>query len=90
MHVLQRLLPNCSASPHLPNPCAPDPFLQSSAVAAAAPGGPVYHYSRQYVDSGWGCGYRNIQMLCGYLLQRDPAYAAALFGGRGFVPDIRE
>jgi hypothetical protein len=50
----------------------------------------VYHYSRQYVDSGWGCGYRNIQMLCGYLLQQDPAYAAALFGGRGFVPDIGE
>merc|ERR1712150_52289 len=28
-------------------------------------------------DSGWGCGYRNIQMLCGFLLACGPPYEMA-------------
>lgn len=34
-----------------------------------------------------GCGYRNIQMLCSYLITH-PAYKLVLFGGVGHVPTI--
>ncbi|WCJ27549.1 Zinc finger-containing ubiquitin peptidase 1 [Euphorbia peplus] len=40
-------------------------------------------------DVGWGCGWRNIQMLSSYLLsQRGDDVRRILFGGCGFVPDI--
>ncbi|KAI5069151.1 hypothetical protein GOP47_0015452 [Adiantum capillus-veneris] len=38
-------------------------------------------------DIGWGCGWRNIQMLSSHLLTYRWA-KKALFGGSGFVPDI--
>ncbi len=50
--------------------------------------GAVQHFSSQAPDSGWGCGFKNLQMLLSHLLQRGPAVKEALFGGVGFVPDI--
>lgn len=49
----------------------------------------VDHYnSKHQEDLGWGCGWRNIQMLSSNLLRRDRESMAALFGGAGFVPSI--
>lgn len=39
-------------------------------------------------DKGWGCGWRNIQMLSSHLLKQRPEAREVLFGGSGFVPDI--
>ncbi|XP_004309112.1 PREDICTED: zinc finger with UFM1-specific peptidase domain protein-like [Fragaria vesca subsp. vesca] len=39
-------------------------------------------------DSGWGCGWRNIQMLSSHLLMQRQETRDVLFGGAGFVPDI--
>lgn len=59
----------------------------SSAVALA---GYVEHFeSNHQKDLGWGCGWRNIQMLSSHLLSQDPEAKAVLFGGVGFVPDIQ-
>ncbi|GLC40065.1 hypothetical protein PLESTF_000933700 [Pleodorina starrii] len=49
---------------------------------------PLQHFGATGADRGWGCGWRNIQMLGSALLLRDPALRAALFAGAGFVPDI--
>ncbi|KAH7444079.1 hypothetical protein KP509_02G063500 [Ceratopteris richardii] len=40
-----------------------------------------------FEDVGWGCGWRNIQMLGSHLLTHHWA-KEVLFGGVGFVPDI--
>uniref|UniRef100_A0A0E0FZY2 UFSP1/2/DUB catalytic domain-containing protein n=1 Tax=Oryza nivara TaxID=4536 RepID=A0A0E0FZY2_ORYNI len=51
--------------------------------------GRVDHYqSLSSEDKGWGCGWRNIQMLSSHLLKQRPEAREALFGGSGFVPDI--
>ncbi|KAH9611311.1 hypothetical protein KSS87_023673 [Heliosperma pusillum] len=39
-------------------------------------------------DMGWGCGWRNIQMLSSHLLRERPEAREVMFGGSGFVPDI--
>lgn len=39
-------------------------------------------------DVGWGCGWRNIQMLSSHLLKQRPEARDMLYGGCGFVPDI--
>ncbi|CAB4302146.1 unnamed protein product [Prunus armeniaca] len=39
-------------------------------------------------DVGWGCGWRNIQMLSSHLLMQRHEAREVLFGGSGFVPDI--
>lgn len=39
-------------------------------------------------DVGWGCGWRNIQMLSSHLLHERHEAREVLFGGAGFVPDI--
>lgn len=39
-------------------------------------------------DYGWGCGWRNIQMLSSHLLMRRIEARDVLFGGSEFVPDI--
>lgn len=39
-------------------------------------------------DKGWGCGWRNIQMLSSHLLKHRQEARDVLFGGCGFVPDI--
>ncbi|GBF94761.1 hypothetical protein Rsub_07644 [Raphidocelis subcapitata] len=50
--------------------------------------GHVAHLSRAQLDSGWGCGYRNLQMLASHLLARRPDVAPVLFGGCGWLPDL--
>ncbi|TKY56400.1 Zinc finger with UFM1-specific peptidase domain protein [Spatholobus suberectus] len=49
----------------------------------------VDHFqSLEFEDVGWGCGWRNIQMLSSHLLAQRPEAREAMFGGSGFVPDI--
>ncbi|XP_022148675.1 zinc finger with UFM1-specific peptidase domain protein isoform X2 [Momordica charantia] len=51
--------------------------------------GYVDHYqSIESEDLGWGCGWRNIQMLCSHLIVQRPEARKTLFGGSGVVPDI--
>ncbi|GFQ02163.1 zinc finger with ufm1-specific peptidase domain protein [Phtheirospermum japonicum] len=40
-------------------------------------------------DVGWGCGWRNIQMLSSYLLSQREETRNVVFGGCGYVPNIR-
>ncbi|KAL6629693.1 hypothetical protein ACP70R_029458 [Stipagrostis hirtigluma subsp. patula] len=47
-----------------------------------------HHQSLSSEDKGWGCGWRNIQMLSSHLLKQRPEARLVLFGGSGFVPDI--
>ncbi|TKW36782.1 hypothetical protein SEVIR_1G005600v4 [Setaria viridis] len=47
-----------------------------------------HHQSLPSEDKGWGCGWRNIQMLSSHLLKQRPEAREVLFGGSGFVPDI--
>ncbi|CAG9130765.1 unnamed protein product [Plutella xylostella] len=50
----------------------------------------VDHYASTYGDRGWGCRYRNMQMLLSSLL-RSPVYApllAGAAGGGGGVPSV--
>ncbi|KAG0607497.1 hypothetical protein M758_8G033200 [Ceratodon purpureus] len=59
---------------------------RSSIVALS---GYIEHFeSRLEEDLGWGCGWRNIQMLSSYMLAQNPEVRDVLFGGAGFVPDI--
>lgn len=44
--------------------------------------------STESEDVGWGCGWRNIQMLSSHLLVERQEAKEGLFGGSGFVPDI--
>jgi len=65
----------------------------AAAFRAALCGAPLLHFAtREGHDGGFGCGWRNLQMLCGSLLaQPGPQLAtrrAALFAGAGFVPDV--
>lgn len=39
-------------------------------------------------DAGWGCGWRNIQMLSSHLLEERPETRKTVFGGSASVPDI--
>lgn len=39
-------------------------------------------------DVGWGCGWRNIQMLSSHLMVQRSEAREVLFGGSGYVPDI--
>ncbi|AES98449.1 zinc finger with UFM1-specific peptidase domain protein [Medicago truncatula] len=51
--------------------------------------GYVDHFqSNKFEDVGWGCGWRNIQMLSSHLLAQKRETKDVLFGGSGFVPDI--
>ncbi|AQK67698.1 zinc finger-containing ubiquitin peptidase 1 isoform X1 [Zea mays] len=47
-----------------------------------------HHQSLSSEDKGWGCGWRNIQMLSSHLLKQRQEAREVLFGGSGFVPDI--
>lgn len=47
----------------------------------------VDHYAGSYGDKGWGCGYRNFQMLLSSLMT-DPTYNKVLFNGRPLMPSI--
>ncbi|KAL2532639.1 Peptidase C78 [Abeliophyllum distichum] len=51
--------------------------------------GYVDHFqSVESEDVGWGCGWRNIQMLSSHLLKQRQEAREVLYGGSGFVPDI--
>lgn len=51
--------------------------------------GYIDHYqSIELEDYGWGCGWRNIQMLSSHLLMQRKDARDVLFGGSGFVPEI--
>lgn len=47
-----------------------------------------HFHSIDFEDVGWGCGWRNIQMLTSHLLFQRPEAKPLLFAGSGFVPDI--
>eukprot|EP00897_Mesotaenium_endlicherianum_P000087 jgi/Mesen1/10079/ME000074S09419 len=65
-------------------------LAENQGCSRAALSGYVEHYaSQRKEDMGWGCGWRNIQMLSSNLLHCDEEMRGALFGGAGFVPDIR-
>ncbi|CAM6082885.1 unnamed protein product [Calypogeia fissa] len=60
------------------------PFFTSASLS-----GHVDHFqSVDDEDLGWGCGWRNIQILCSFLLAEDLEARDVLFSGAGFVPDI--
>ncbi|XP_057857205.2 uncharacterized protein LOC131066466 isoform X1 [Cryptomeria japonica] len=51
--------------------------------------GHIDHFqSTRSEDLGWGCGWRNIQMLSSHLLMQVSGAREMLFGGSGFIPDI--
>lgn len=47
----------------------------------------VDHYGATYGDRGWGCGYRNIQMMLSSLVH-NTAYNERLFNGQNAIPSI--
>lgn len=60
-----------------------------SSLSSVAPGimrslicSSVDHYGSSYGDKGWGCGYRNLQMLLSSLLQ-NTTYNEALYSAWG-------
>ncbi|XP_025097757.1 zinc finger with UFM1-specific peptidase domain protein-like [Pomacea canaliculata] len=48
---------------------------------------PLHHYSSSFGDRGWGCGYRNFQMLLSCLMT-DATYLNVLFNGQPKMPSI--
>eukprot|EP00028_Trichosphaerium_sp_Am-I-7-wt_P004027 CAMPEP_0168522118 /NCGR_PEP_ID=MMETSP0405-20121227/9110_1 /TAXON_ID=498012 /ORGANISM="Trichosphaerium sp, Strain Am-I-7 wt" /LENGTH=187 /DNA_ID=CAMNT_0008543565 /DNA_START=440 /DNA_END=1000 /DNA_ORIENTATION=+ len=44
-------------------------------------------YGTSYGDGGWGCGYRNLQMLSSCLIKQSE-FKSKIFGGCKFVPSI--
>ena len=67
--------------------CLEEDHQRTSAMVLLS--GCIEHFeSRVMEDLGWGCGWRNIQMLCSFLLVQDAAMKEALFGGAGFIPNI--
>ena len=64
----------------------------ASSFRAALCGAPLLHFGTRPFDSGFGCGWRNLQMLCGSLLHLPGTQLALrqklLFGGARFVPDV--
>ncbi|XP_076909065.1 uncharacterized protein LOC143566192 [Bidens hawaiensis] len=76
---LMNLLKNCLESES-----------KNSTTTTTILSGYVDHFqSLNAQDVGWGCGWRNIQMLASHLLlQRPEQVRGLLFGGSGSVPDI--
>jgi hypothetical protein len=74
-----RLLGQCTQKQNVPKEVSKCTTLLS---------GTVVHFGGQRIDSGWGCGYRNIQMLAAHLIATNQHSANALFSGSRFVPDI--
>jgi len=77
--AMLRLLGQCTTKQSLPKE-----FYKCTTLLC----GTVVHFGGQRIDSGWGCGYRNIQMIAAYLLATDELSAGNLFSGSHFVPDI--
>lgn len=66
-----------SVSPRVQNLSASLPGVVKSYVCNG-----VDHYASSYGDKGWGCGYRNLQMLLSSLLQ-NTLYNEALYSAWG-------
>ncbi|PRD29576.1 UNVERIFIED_CONTAM: zinc finger with UFM1-specific peptidase domain protein [Trichonephila clavipes] len=49
----------------------------------------VDHYGSTYGDKGWGCGYRNIQMMLSSLVH-NTKYSSRLFNGRFAISKLQE
>ncbi|KAF8777998.1 Zinc finger-containing ubiquitin peptidase 1 [Argiope bruennichi] len=49
----------------------------------------VDHYASTYGDKGWGCGYRNIQMMLSSLVH-NTKYNSKLFNGRFAISKLQE
>lgn len=47
----------------------------------------IVHFSASYGDRGWGCGYRNFQMLLSSLAS-NPTYCKIVFNGKPQIPSI--
>ncbi|XP_023512488.1 zinc finger with UFM1-specific peptidase domain protein isoform X1 [Cucurbita pepo subsp. pepo] len=62
--------------------------LESSDSTSVVSGYVDHYQSIEFEDLGWGCGWRNIQMLCSHLIMQRPEARNVLFGGSGVVPDI--
>ncbi|XP_074282390.1 uncharacterized protein LOC141606910 [Silene latifolia] len=63
--------------------------LETEKNATSIVSGYVDHFqSIPKQDMGWGCGWRNIQMLSSHLLRERPEAREVMFGGSAFVPDI--
>ena len=61
---------------HLPAAVVFAPFIEvpvsiGSQRVSLHIAGSVDHYQSEPSDAGWGCGYRNIQMLVSNLLKRE-------------------
>ena len=90
------------ANPNMQNESVSIPPQDTLPICSFLFAGPVAHFCAQRSDQGWGCGWRNIQIMASHLLLRGPGaggteagsggleggIGAALFGGAGFVPDI--
>ncbi|GBG79693.1 hypothetical protein CBR_g29958 [Chara braunii] len=64
---------------------------EEHSIFQVALAGHVDHYeSKKKDDLGWGCGWRNIQMLCSHLIRMREDAKRVLFGGVGFVPSIKD
>ncbi|KAL3521737.1 hypothetical protein ACH5RR_019886 [Cinchona calisaya] len=74
---LMPLLKNCLASES-----------ESQNVTSILSGYVDHFQSREWEDVGWGCGWRNIQMLSSHLITQRQEARDVLYGGTGFVPDI--
>lgn len=61
---------------------------EGSSSTSIISGSVDHHQSLSSEDKGWGCGWRNIQMLSSHLLRQRLETREVLFGGCGFVPDI--
>lgn len=48
----------------------------------------IDHFQTTEWDLGWGCGWRNIQMLSSHLLSQQQEARQVLYGGSGYVPSI--
>lgn len=66
-----------SVAPRVLSLSASSPGVIRSLVCSA-----VDHYASSYGDKGWGCGYRNLQMLLSSLLQ-NTTYNEALYSAWG-------
>ncbi|KAH9321741.1 hypothetical protein KI387_016380, partial [Taxus chinensis] len=58
-------------------------------LTCCAISGHIDHFqSLSSEDLGWGCGWRNIQMLSSHILIQTYGAREMLYGGSGFIPDI--
>lgn len=76
--------------------CTKSVAARVASLSSASPGvtksyvcSGIDHYASSYGDKGWGCGYRNIQMLVSSLLQ-NPSYSEMLKAaiGSNSMPSI--